>query len=62
MRKLLPLLLLEKDLDGVLELCEPCPFFVDMLPCGFGTLSCYLSPCNDFMFLMEPLNLMLDSS
>jgi hypothetical protein len=38
-RRLLPMLLLAKDLDVVLELSESCPFSIDVLPSGFGTLS-----------------------
>jgi hypothetical protein len=32
---LLPLLLLAKDIDVVLELHEPCSFSIDVLPSGF---------------------------
>jgi hypothetical protein len=61
-QRLLPLLLLAKDLDVVLELHESCPFSIDVLPSGFGTLSCYLLPCDGFLFLTEPLDLLLDPS
>jgi hypothetical protein len=57
---LLPLLLLAEDLDIVLELGESCPFFVDVLHSDFGTLSCCLPPCDGFLFLTEPLDLLLD--
>jgi hypothetical protein len=60
--RLLPLLLLMKDLDIVVELCESYPFSVDMLPSSFGTLRCCLPPCDDFLFLMEPLDLLLEPS
>jgi hypothetical protein len=56
-RRLLPLV---KDLDGVLQLHESCPFSVKALPFGFGTVSCCLSSCDNFLFLMEPLNLLLN--
>jgi hypothetical protein len=61
-RRLLPLLLPAKDLDGVLELHESCPFSIDVPPSGFDTLCCCLPPCDGFMFLTEPLDLLLDSS
>jgi hypothetical protein len=51
-RRLLPLLLLAKDLDLVLELRESCPFSVDVLSSSFGLLSCYLPSCDGFIFLM----------
>jgi hypothetical protein len=42
-RRLLPLLLLAKDLDSVLELRESCSFSVNTLPSGFDALNyCYL--------------------
>jgi hypothetical protein len=59
-QRLLPLLLLAKDLDVVLELHESCPFSIDALPSGFGMLSRYLLPCDGFLFLTEPLDLLLD--
>jgi hypothetical protein len=59
-RRLLPLLLLAKDLDGVLELHESCPFSIDVLPSGFGTLSCCMRPYDNFLFLMEHFDLLLN--
>jgi hypothetical protein len=32
-----------------------------VLSSSFGTLSCYLPPHDGFLFLMEPLNFLLDS-
>jgi hypothetical protein len=58
----LPLFLLAKDLDGVLELREPCSFCVNVLPSDFSTLSFYLPSCDNLLFLMEPLDLLLNSS
>jgi hypothetical protein len=60
-RRLLPLLLLVKDLNGVLELRESCSFSVNVLSFGFDTLRCCLPPCDAFLFLTEPLHLLLDS-
>jgi hypothetical protein len=60
-RRLFPLLLLAKDLDSVLELHESCSFSVDVLPSGFGMLNCYMPPSDGFLFLTEPLDLLLDS-
>jgi hypothetical protein len=59
-RRLLPLLLLAKDLDIVLKLCEPCSLPVNVLPSGFGMMSYCLPPCDDFLFLVEPLDPLLD--
>jgi hypothetical protein len=59
-QRLLPLLLLVKDLDGVLELFESCPFSVNVLPSGFITLSYCLPSCDGFLFLTGPLNLLLN--
>jgi hypothetical protein len=59
---LLPLPLLVKDVDSVLELCKSCPFSIDVLPPGFSTLSCYLPSGDSFLFLMEPFNLLFYSS
>jgi hypothetical protein len=60
-QRLLPLFLLMKDLNSVLELCKPCSLSFCMLPSGFGTLNCCLPRHDGFLFLMEPLNLLLDS-
>jgi hypothetical protein len=57
---LLPLLLLAKDLDVVLELRKYCPFSIDVFPSGFDTLCCCLPPCDGFLFLTKPLILLLD--
>jgi hypothetical protein len=59
-RRLLPLFMLAKDLDGVLELHECCSFSIDVLSSGFGTLSCDLPSCDSFLFLTEPLDLLLN--
>jgi hypothetical protein len=60
-RRLLPLFLLVKDLNGVLELRESSSFSVDVLPSGFSMLSCYLTSCDSFLFLTKSFNLMLNS-
>jgi hypothetical protein len=60
-QRLLPLFLLVKDLDGVLELRESCSFTINMLSSGFGTLSYCLSSFDSFLFLMKPLDLLLNS-
>jgi hypothetical protein len=59
-RRILPLLLLAKDFNVVLELCKSCSLSVNVLPSGLGTLSCCLPPCEGFLFLAEPLDLLLD--
>jgi hypothetical protein len=60
-QRLLALFLLVKDLDGVLELCESCSFSINMLSSGFDMLSCYLPSRDSFLFLMKPLDLLLNS-
>jgi hypothetical protein len=52
---------LTKDVNGVLELHESCPFSVYALPSGFGTLSYSLPSCDNFLFLTETLDLLLNS-
>jgi hypothetical protein len=59
-RSLLPLFSLAKDVNGVLQLCKPCSLTVYMLPPGFDALGRCLSPYDGFLFLMEPLDLLLD--
>jgi hypothetical protein len=53
--------LLAEDVQVVLHLCEPCSLPVDGLPVSFGELHCGLSSQNGFLFLPEPLNVLLDS-
>jgi predicted CDP-diglyceride synthetase/phosphatidate cytidylyltransferase len=60
-RRLLPQLLVAKDLNNVLELCKSCPFSVYVLPLCFGPLGYCLSPHDGFLFLTESLDLLLDS-
>jgi hypothetical protein len=60
--RLLPLLLLVEDLDIVLELYKPCSLPVNVLHSSFGTLSYYLPPYDDFLFFVEPLDLLLNPS
>jgi hypothetical protein len=59
--RLLPMFVLTKDVNGVLELHESCPFSVYALPSGFGTLSYSLPSCDNFLFLTETLDLLLNS-
>jgi hypothetical protein len=59
---LLPLLQLAKDLNAILELCEPCSLSIYMLPSGFGALSCGLSASDGFLFLIKPFYLLLNPS
>jgi hypothetical protein len=59
-RWLLPLLLLVKDVDGILQLCEPRPLSVDLLSISFDALSNYLPSHDGFLFLLEPLYFLLD--
>jgi hypothetical protein len=58
----LSLLLLEKDIDSILQLCEPCTLSVDMLSASFGVLSDGLPSHDGFLFLPEPLYFLLNPS
>jgi hypothetical protein len=53
--------LLEENVQVVLHLCEPRSLPVDGLPVSFDALNYNLSSQNGFLFLSEPLNLLLDS-
>jgi hypothetical protein len=55
----LPLLM--EDVQVVLHLYEPHSLPVDVLPISFGALNCSLPSHNGFLFLLEPLNFLLDS-
>jgi hypothetical protein len=57
-QRLLPLLLLAKHLNSVLELCKSCLLSVYMLPSGFGALG-YGLPASDS--LAKVLNLLVDT-
>jgi hypothetical protein len=58
-RWLLSLLLLVKDVDGVLQFCEPCSLSVNVLSMSFGALSDCLPSHDGFLLLSEPLYLLL---
>jgi hypothetical protein len=60
-RMLLPLFLLAKDVNGVLELRKSCTFSIDALPSGLGALSHYLPFGINFLFLVEPFEILLNS-
>jgi hypothetical protein len=51
--------LLAEDFEVVLHLCEHRSLFVDVLSMSFNTLNCNLPSQNGFMFLPEPLYLLL---
>jgi hypothetical protein len=53
--------LLVKDIDNILQLCEPHMLSVDMLPTSLDALDCGLPSHDGFLFLSEPLNFLLDS-
>jgi hypothetical protein len=54
--------LLTEDVQVVLHLYEPCSLPVDILHVSFNALNCNMPSQNGFLFLSEPLNLLLDSS
>jgi hypothetical protein len=58
-RWLLPLLLLAKDVNGILQLYEPCPLSVIVLFLSFGVLSDSLPSHDGLLLLLEPLYLLL---
>jgi hypothetical protein len=58
--RLLPLLLLAKNVDGILQLYEPRPLSVDVLLVSFGALSNGLPSHNGFLYLPEPLYFLLN--
>jgi hypothetical protein len=60
-RSFVPLLLLTEDTEGVLHLCKPHSFLVDVLPVSFGVLIYNLASQYGLLFLPEPLNFLLDS-
>jgi hypothetical protein len=49
-----------KDVDGILQLCEPRPLSVDVLSVRFGVLSNCLPSHDGYLFLSEPLYFLLD--
>jgi hypothetical protein len=53
--------LLMEDVHVVLHLCEPHLLHVDGFPASFDVLHCSLPSQNGFLFLLDPLNLLLDS-
>jgi hypothetical protein len=59
---LLSLLLLAKSVDGILQLCEPCPLFVNLLSVSFGALNDCLPSHDGFPLLLEPLSFVVPSS
>jgi hypothetical protein len=56
---LLSLLLLAKDVDDILQFCEPCLLSVNVLSVSFDTLSDCLPSPDGFLLLPEPLYLLL---
>jgi hypothetical protein len=59
-RRLLPLLLLAKDLNSILELCKPFLLFVYMVSSSFGMLGYGLPMSVSFLFLAKALNLLVN--
>jgi hypothetical protein len=59
--RVLNLLLLAKDLDGVPELLKCCSCSMDVLPSSFDTLGYCLPSCDSVLFLTEPFNFLLNS-
>jgi hypothetical protein len=53
--------LLTKNIQVVLDLCEPHSLSVDVLPMSFDVLHYDLPSQNRFLFLSKPLDLLLDS-
>jgi hypothetical protein len=60
-RSFLPLLSLMENIEGVLHLCEPRSLPIDVLPMSFSALDCNLRSQDGHLFLLKPLNFLLDS-
>jgi hypothetical protein len=56
---LLSLLLLAKNIDGILQFCDPCVLPVNVLSTSFDALSDCLPSHDGFLLLPEPLYLLL---
>jgi hypothetical protein len=56
---LLSLLLLAKDVDGILQFYEPCSFSDNVLSMSFSALSDYLPSHDGFLLLLEVFYLLL---
>jgi hypothetical protein len=61
-RRFLPLVLLVKDVDCLLKLCESCSFSFNVLPPCFGPLGHCLPFGDGLLLLAKSLDLMLYSS
>jgi hypothetical protein len=53
--------LVVEDVQVVLHLCKPPSIILDVLPTSFSALHDNLPSQDGFLFLLEPLNLLLDS-
>jgi hypothetical protein len=60
-RSFVPLLLLSKNIESVLHLCDPRSLPIDILHVSFGVFDYSLSSQDGFLFLPDPLNFLLDS-
>jgi hypothetical protein len=54
------LFLLVKDVNGILQFCQPCTLPVDVLPSSLDTLGGCLSSHDGHLFLLTPLYFLLD--
>jgi hypothetical protein len=59
-RRVLPLLLLTEDINGVLQFCQPCVLPVYVLPLSLSALDGCLSSHDGLLLLSKPLYLLLD--
>jgi hypothetical protein len=59
---LVPMLQLTKNIEGVMHLYEPCLLPIDVLPTSFCTLNYSMLSQDGLLFLLEPLNFLLNSS
>jgi hypothetical protein len=58
-QRVLPLFLLVKGVDYLLQLGQSCYFSLDLLSSCFGALGCGSPSCDDFLLLVKPLNCLL---
>jgi hypothetical protein len=59
-QRMLPLFLFTRDLDIVLEFYKPYPLPINVLPSSFSLLGHCLPPYDNVLFLVEPLDFLLD--
>jgi hypothetical protein len=57
--RVMPLFLLMKGVDCLLQHSQPCPFLLDLLSPCLSVQGCGLPCCDDFLLLTKSLNCLL---